>query len=659
MPNQLFQRVVLLACSIFLVTDITAQPRNPIKPEESPKLHAIPDSLKSAPAVFILEERRIEMLRGDEGYEQYYTTHHIIRLNDDKGVEYFNTFNIPVVPGTELYKFKARTILSGGKVIDVGRDKLKKIKSERGIPEYLLAMEGVEPGAEVEVLYTQKLPGTAASQEVFQYPVPVMQAVFQMIVPDHMRYEAKGYNGFPTPKDSSLGDGQASYRSVSYNIPAVEDEPNSRYKALLQRVDYKLSYVLRTGKDDERRMSWREMAKTLHGRYIDFNSRQLRTAGDLLRQMGLNVDDEPVKKITTIESWIKSNVTLSPGLRDESAEDFEQSVRKRMSTEKGIVRLTAACLQAAGVEYEVGLAGNRFSFAMDDSLEIWDYIDEYLFYFPALKTYLAPAVQGLRYPLIPYSICGTRGVFTRTKKTSDGYSTAGLDIRDIPLPPASASSVTIDAYLELEGRDLTPLVGTTYLMKGYSASSLRQTLLSIPKEKEREVILAITGLSDKPDDLVDYSVKNLALDNITADKPLTVRASIHSPKLIEKAGPKYLVNAGALIGRQMELYEEKKRRLPVELDYPNEQPRTLHIRVPAGYKVVNPQAFRMDASCKAGGKEACGFHSDYRQEGADIIVTAREFYNQVSYPLTQYEAYRKVVNTAADFSKAVLVLQKM
>lgn len=598
------------------------------------------------------------MQSGETGYEQYYTTHHIIRLNDDKGVEAFNTFNIPVIPGTKPQEIKARTILPNGKVIEVAKEKIKKIKSESGMPEYLVAMEGVEPGAEVEVLYTQLLPGNAAGREVYQYRVPIQQAVFRMIVPEHMLYQAKGYNGFPSPKDSIMED-QRSYSAVAYNIPSLDEETNSRYRAMLKRVDYKLSYVLRTDNEKERKQSWKEMAKELHRRYINIGRKDLRVAENLNEKIGVRSEDEEQAKVVSIEDYFKTHFTLSDGLSDDNAEDFDQIIRKKMSTEKGFVRLFAACLNAAGVKYEVGMVGNRYTFEMDDSLEMWSNLGEYCFYFPNLQQYLAPAAITYRYPFVPFQMCGTRGVFTKTKQGTDGTSTAQMDVRTLPHSTMSQNSVGVTAGVHFEGKDLLPVIVTDWTFKGNSAAGLLQTFLFQAKDKEQEAVQGLIGLSDKPADMLSYKVENVSFTNFTKDKPLKVTATVQAPRLMEKAGPKYLFKAGELIGKQVEMYADNDRKLPVEIEFPNEQPRTLRISIPVGYKVINPEALRTNVTCKIDGKEACGFTSDYKTEGADLVVSIREFYGQISYPLSKYEDYRKVVNAAADFNKIVLVLQKI
>lgn len=654
----MLKNIVCLSAAIMALGSLCAQPRHPLQWEASPKLHIISDSLKREPAVFILKEQRIQMesVPGAD-FAQYYTTHYIIHLNDDKGAESFNTFTIPVLPGTKLWEIKARTILPGGKVAEVSRDKVKKITSERGLPEYLVAMEGITRGVEVELLYTEILPGSATGTEVYQHRIPVQKAVFSMYVPENMVYEAKGYNGFPTPA-VSITDDQRIYTATGYNIPALDDEKDSRYRALLQRVDYKLSYVARTEHAKDRRMSWPEMARELYRKYGTFGERSLSIADEVLAKAGVKRNDEEAAKIIAIEDYFKKTFTITNGLSDEHATDFEQTIAKKVTTEKGFVRLFAACLNAAGVKYEVGMVGNRFHYGMDDSLELWEHLEEYCFYFPRLNTYLVPAAMTCRYPFVPYQVAGAKGVFTKKAPSESGEIKAVPDYRTVPPASMTASGVNLTASVRFEGKDLLPVVNTSIAFKGYSAEDLRGPLLSASVEKHREALQSIMELSDKAEDFQDVTVENTAYRNYTTGKPLIISATIHAPKLMEKAGPKYLFRAGDLIGRQTDLYDATERKLPVETGYPNEQLRTLRISIPQGYKVANPEALRTRASCMIAGAEACGFTSDFKTEGSDIIVTIREFYTRTDYPLPAYEGYRKVINAAADFNKVVLVLQK-
>jgi hypothetical protein len=52
-----------------------------------------------------------------------------------------------------------------------------------------------------------------------------------------------------------------------------------------------------------------------------------------------------------------------------------------------------------------------------------------------------------------------------------------------------------------------------------------------------------------------------------------------------------------------------------------------------------------------------GFVSEYALRGSKLSVSVHEYYAKTSYPLQQFEDFRKVINAAADFNKLTLVLE--
>ena len=52
------------------------------------------------------------------------------------------------------------------------------------------------------------------------------------------------------------------------------------------------------------------------------------------------------------------------------------------------------------------------------------------------------------------------------------------------------------------------------------------------------------------------------------------------------------------------------------------------------------------------------FESSYEKEGQVIKIKVDEYYDMLHVPLDMYEDYRAVINSAADFNKVVLVLEK-
>ena len=87
--------------------------------------------------------------------------------------------------------------------------------------------------------------------------------------------------------------------------------------------------------------------------------------------------------------------------------------------------------------------------------------------------------------------------------------------------------------------------------------------------------------------------------------------------------------------------------------------RTIRFEVPAGYTVRNLKDLNVDV--KAGpdpAKPLFDFRSSYTQQGQTVVVTITENYRQLRWPKADFEAFRAVVNAAANFNKVVLVLDK-
>ncbi len=649
-------RLMALPALIFTTPLVLqAQQRNPLKWDSVAHFHRMPDSLKEAPAVVILEEKQTQMQHTATGFELYYTVHLIVRINDDKGAEGFNTFNVPLPPGAKLSAIQARTVFPDKRPpVVVGRDKVKKVKNEAGYSEFLLALEGVEPGVEVELLYTQAHGGTATGTDVFQMKVPVLEARFRLIAPDNMLYDMRGYNGFPNPKDSLMAD-QRLYRATAFNLPAAESEPVSFAKPYLQRVDYKLSYVTRAGADTLRRMTWKEMARELSRRYGHFSRAEKDAAASILERQGIRAGDPDSAKVRRIESYLKKQVALSAEIPDDPEPSFNTMIQNRAAGEKGLVHLFAACFNAAGLRYETGMADSRDDYRMDDSLEIWSHADAYLFYFPTLNAYLSPLDDDLRFPFIAPEQCGARGVFTRNGVGPEAE--VRPDIRTLTCPPLTASGMDTRAEVSFE-KDLLPVVRSTQHFRGYAAQPLLGDLESLDKVKQQELVLELGDLSDKPADLREYSFVNTGYGNYATGKALEVNAVTQAPTLLEKAGPQYLFRVGALIGKQMQLYSESKRRLPVDLDYLHELHRELKINLPEGYRVSALEGLRKNVSSGPAAAPDAWFRSDYKLDGNVLTITIAEHYGQLHYPVSGYESYRKVVNAAADFNKLVIVLRK-
>ena len=140
-------------------------------------------------------------------------------------------------------------------------------------------------------------------------------------------------------------------------------------------------------------------------------------------------------------------------------------------------------------------------------------------------------------------------------------------------------------------------------------------------------------------------------------KVFELKFDIDSEDYVEKAGNKFLFKLGNLIGPQIEMYQEKKRTLPLEAEFNRSYFRTLKVILPKGYKVSNLEDIVIKNVHSKDGEDIFVFDSHYTLEGNVLTVTADEHYRESIVAPEIYEAYRKVINSAADFNKVTLILE--
>jgi hypothetical protein len=261
-------------------------------------------------------------------------------------------------------------------------------------------------------------------------------------------------------------------------------------------------------------------------------------------------------------------------------------------------------------------------------------------------------------PFVPIAALENKGVFSRENRLGD-LSSKSADIRTIAALPIDSSNSDINAIVNFT-QDMDVNVDLTNSFNGYSALGLRESLMYVPKEKEIELVQDLINVANKPEDIISYKVENAAFINYYENRPLRRVSRVNSPQLIEKAGPKYLFRVGDVIGRQVEMYQEKERQLPIEIQYPHSMHRTITINIPQGFRIANPEVVKMNIDHKSSeGKQTMAFISDYELDANIMTIRINEFYNQVRYSLKEIEPFKKVINAAADFNKAVLVIERI
>ena len=624
---------------------------------EKPAINSIDSKYSKESAVVLFDKRSVEFI--DEAKDQiaeYYTVHKIIHINDDRGIEAFNKIYLGISENGDIVEIKARTILASGKIIELDKSNIKDIKEEDGNTYKIFAMEGLEKGCEVEYYYTFKRPTSFFGREVMQGSFPVLETKFRIIAPKRLRFDIKPYN-FPATAatDTVINDKRIS-QSLFKETAGAEEEKYASYAANLGRIEFKLSYndAIHNG---ERLYTWNELAKRVYAIYTSSTDRENRKVTDIVNENGWDKIGDETAKIIAVENYVKKKFSYNEELRSDDGNKLESVIQNKIGGAIGIARLYSSIFQDIGVNYQFVLTGDRDKYIIDKVFENWNNCDYPLFYFPAEKKFLAPTRPDYRYPLIFPSWGGTTGLFC--KRTSIGnFSTAIAEIRNIELEDYSKSFDDIESRLELNDGLDSLTIDTKQIDAGYAAVNFRDAFNLSNEEQKRNIIKQLAKAYCSSEHIISSEILNQEFENESTDLPLILHIKTKSGELIEKAGNKLLVKIGMAIGPQAEMYQEKPRQEPINIEFGHVEERKIEFIIPAGYTISNVSDLKMDQTFKDNGELTMGFVSDYEIKGNILSIHIMEEYRKTFYPLSQFDQFRKIINTSSDFNKVVLVLEK-
>ena len=621
----------------------------------NPALHKVPANFKDASAFYLMDSRTFHYKTEGKNIVQYNYVYRLVKVSDDKGIEMFNKVYIPFNRETELYDIKARVITSSGKVIDIPAGKIKEEEDEGRLYK-LFAMEGIDKDSEIEYSYTIKRNPTYFGSEVFQSKsVPYYQAKILVIGPAHLKFTGKGYNGFTMLGDSVINE-EHYLAGYSENIPELDDEKYGLATPHRQRADYKLSYNLSKNPDVEM-YTWKEVTKNAYSNLTAYSEKEKKAVNKFIESANLPGNTSEEKLIELLEDFMKTNINADEKLVSEDAYDIEKIIKTGNTNNYGITRLFVAILENKNIRHQIVFPSVRDQLPLDEELANWNRLDETLIYFPATGKFLQPSGAIYRYPYVEPYWSGTRGLFLKGTLIGD-VRTAVSKFDSIPMVPFEEHAQNMEVYAKMDPSGDSMIVETKQILKGYAAVSYRPIWVYLPKDKQDETVKQIINNIAKSENIQNIKTENTKLTDATDNKPLTISASLHTADLLDKAGNKLLFKVGELIGSQVQMYQEKTRQLPADVQYPHVLYRKIKFEIPEGYTIKNLNDLNIDIQYKPAAVVTMGFVSSYKVTGNVLDIEVMETYREILYPLSQFETFKKVINAAADFNKVVLVLEK-
>ena len=622
----------------------------------TPKLHALSGPDAEAPALILrnLSVREFAVRPEDKVLRLYHLVHRIIRVNSTDAIETFNKLIIPLPDDARLVYLKARTLRPGGGVTEANQGNLKELKDDEGGRGYkVFAVEGVELGSEIEFMYAIDKTARSFGSEMLQADLPTRDETIEIISPEEFTFEARLYHAPPgtaTPRDTVVG-GKRTIRVALARVPAAHAEPFAWLEAQLGRLEYKLAY---NGTPSHTRLyTWAEAAQVLHKQVYELSKDEQKAVTRYLKELKLPAGADAGTRIRTVEQNVKTAFTLNPG----APSDLEAVLKNRAASELGFTRLFGAVFRQLGIEHDLIFTCDRTDAAFDGGFDTWNSLDHNLLFFPSTNQYFAPGQLGFRAGMVPAEWTATPGLWVKTVKLGSTESAVGT-VRDIPALAADQSPN--DHVLTVRfAPDLgSATVGFKQIFGGYQAQPIQPYYNLIPEAKRTELLQSLVKQS-VPDATFDkLTISNTESDRNPLDHPLTLDATVQSVGLLTKAGNRYLFKIGELIGPQSELYQQEARQFDVENPYNRRYNRTITFEVPTGYRVRNLADLNLKAEAGPAATPAYFFRSGSAQTGRTVTVSVAESYNQVHWPKQNFEAFRNVVNAAANFNKVVLVLEK-
>jgi len=607
------------------------------------------------PAVVLKDFTATEYLfdKVKQNLREFTTEHRIVRVNSADGIEQYNKLAVPVLPGGATVAVRARTISPKGQVVEVQPESMKELKNEQGRGDYrIFALEGVENGSEIEYFYTRERQMQHFGREILQGATPEHNVTFELIAPEALTFEARAYNFDAKVQTDTLTAGKRILRVQLPELTALHDESFAEPKAHRARVEYKLAYVANRGR--ARQFTWTDASKAMHQMAYTLSKDEQKVVATALKAASVPPAGSLTEKAAAVENYVKTSYNLDPS----ASSDLTRMAATHNASELGLLRLTASMFKSLGIEHELVIGADRSEIPFDASFDTWGYLDNFFLYLPASKQYLAPSHQEMRLGMVPADWTGTPALFVRTVTLGTTEAPVGA-VREVPALPASASPHDMDVQVRFAPALDKATLHLRQTLGGYHGAAIQAVYPLLPAEKQAEVLQDIQKSMLPGGTFSHTTVQNVERGINILAKPFVVESDVETAALLDKAGPRYLFKVGTLIGPQTELYQQQARQFDVENGFNRQYSRKLVIDLPAGYTVRNLKDLALDV--KAGPDPAAPvyfFKSDYTQQGQQLIITSTEAYKQLYWPKKDFEAYREVVNAAANFNKIVLVLEK-
>lgn len=588
-----------------------------------------------------------------EGLSRNIISHNTKFLIDDKAIEDNNKIYLPIYNNETLMELKVRVVKEGKIVFESTESDIKEV-TEEGKKYHLLAIQGLSKNCLIETIIRTKSGSRIYSDYYPNTSIPVNHFSFTLVSPKDLKFAAKAYNVNTTQIDTIV-DNERIIEITAKNLEPYSKEAYSAFYANKLRIEYTFRENLKTG---YKYAKYPEIGKGFFDSFNKNFEKNEKEVSKIIKSLKLDKITNEKEKIFKVESYVKSNLAIEEAAPGQVL--VTDMLKLKYANVENHSQLYYWIFRKLNIKVEIVLTTDKDDKKFDPKFDSWSFINEILLYFPDQNMYLDPSRMEYRMGIIGQSNLNQDALFVKTIEVGGTFLGAAY-LKNIG-PNSKESGTDLENYTITFHPNLDSVDFHFHRsMIGYAEQNLRALYFLFDENRRKEIFEPfVKGMAE------NAKVKSLKYENTDINdyeamqKPFIIDAKTTSADFIEDAGENVIFKIGELIGRQVELYQEKNRVKDVDLNYLHDYKRKIIVNIPNGYNIKGLEKLKMDVICKNDKSEIlCGFKSDYEISNNQLIVTCDEYYNAIHYPVALFPDFQKTINAAADFNKIAILIEKL
>ena len=578
-------------------------------------------------------------------YETRHTKTKINRINNPLD----NEIIISKINVSEIVDVRAK-IINQDTIISYSFDEMKKmINSDNSDENYNnYKLPNLDEGDIVEIMYTVKKDFNFNGNKIIEESYPILLSKF-ILIENNFKSNIKIYNSNNSFVSDIIFDGKKSKQIIFNNLNATANEQYST--PIANKI--KISYQCYENRDDVSQIEyWGNLVQNVSELFFPKTVNE--KAEEILREIKngyVKIPWNELKIANAIDEYIKNNFVISDE-DDPKLNDIEYILNNKISNDFSIIQVYSSLFKEADIEYEVAISCNRYFLKFDPELFDPNQLREFLIFLPNQEKYISPNRVEYRVSEAPEDLLGNYGIFI--DKDLDYY------FSEITLFDQDFSQIKKNIEVNISRNLNKTKINESRLFSGYWAITNRNYIYLSENEKTDFLVdfFTVNGLDNKK--VSNYNIKNFDISHNTYNTPLEITSTISTSDLIEeKEGLTYL-KIGKVIGLQSNLFDEKERINPIEINFPNSYDYNIKVNIPRGYKIVDfSELNKSKEYISVDGNSTAKFLSKATVNGNVLNINIKEYYKELRYNKKRYQEFREVINAAAKFYESSVRIEKI